>query len=240
MLKIHGHPGGHARASGILRAALPLCAVLLLAGYSIGALLPWTEVGLGGKCAIIATAALLIFIFAAITGRRIDSFFKGASGEVEVAYALARLPDDYEVFHGVDLSKSHGGLKTHDFDHVVLAPSGIFVVETKNWTGTLTFKDSKIQIDGISPARPPVAQVLGEAEALSKWLSEKLNDTVPVYPVLCFVGDTLPDDAPVELEGVRLCRENTVVNSIVSRAGDFTIYPAVIRERLAALLRERT
>lgn len=237
-MKIHGHPGGRARASGILRAALPLCAVLLLAGYSIGALLPLPGVGLGGKSAIVATASLLTFVFAALTVRRIDSFFKGASGEVDVAYALARLPDDYEVFHGVDLTMSPGGLKTHDFDHVVLAPFGVFVIETKNWTGTLTFKNEQIQINGISPARPPVAQATGEAEALSKWLFEKLHDVIPVRPILCFTGDTLPADAPVELGGIRLCRDETIVNSIVSRAGEFPVYPLALRERISSLLRE--
>ena len=163
---IFGQPGSRARASGLLQAALPLCAVLLLCGYAIGALLPWPEVDIVWKCALIVTLAIAILIATFFTGRRIDAFFKGASGEVAIAYVLARLPGGYTVFHGVDISARRGLLRTHDFDHVVLTPAGLVVVETKNWRGRLTFRDGAIQIDGITPQRPPVAQVAAEAAAL--------------------------------------------------------------------------
>ena len=233
---IFGQPGSRARASGLLQAALPLCAVLLLSGYAIGVLFPWTSASAAWKSVLVVAAAFAILAATAYTRRRIDAFFKGASGEVAVAYVLARLPGGYAVFHGVDIARKGSPFKTHDFDHVVLTPSGLVVVETKNWRGHLTFKDGAIQIDGITPQRPPVAQVAAEAEALADWLSGKTPEQVPVRPLLCFAGDPLPEDAPADLGGVRLCGPGTLVDAIVAGAAGASPLPPATRERITRAL----
>ena len=232
---IYGQPGSRARASGILQASLPLCAVLLLSGYAIGALLPWPEIGIAWKCVLVGVAAAAILVATVFTERRIDSFFKGASGEVSIAYVLARLPAGYAVFHGVDVTRKGGPFRTHDFDHVVLTPSRLVVVETKNWRGRLTFDDGAIQIDGITPQRPPVAQVSAEASALSEWLAKNTPEQIPVIPLLCFAGDPLPAEAPAEIGGVRLCGPDTLVNVIVATADGNPLPPAT-RERITLAL----
>ncbi len=234
-----GQPGSRARASGIVQAALPLCAVLLLSGYAIGALLPWPEIGIAWKCVLVGVSAMAIMAATAFAGRRIDSFFKGANGEVAIAYVLARLPAGYAVFHGVDISRKGGLFRTHDFDHVVLAPAGLVVVETKNWRGKLTFRDGAIQIDGVTPRRPPVEQVAGEAAALSEWLAGRTPEPVQVVPVLCFAGDSLPDGAPAEIGGVRICDPSTLVNAVVASFADAMPLPPATRERISLALREQ-
>ena len=50
---IFGQPGSRARASGLLQAALPLCAVLLLSGYAIGVLFPWTSASAAWKSVLV-------------------------------------------------------------------------------------------------------------------------------------------------------------------------------------------
>ena len=234
-VNFYGQPGSRARASGVLQAALPLCAVLLLGGYAIGALLPWPEIGIAWKCVLVLVAAVAIFVATVFTGRRIDAFFKGARGEVAIAYVLARLPGGYSVFNGVDISDKGGPFRTHDFDHVVLTPTGLVVVETKNWRGRLTFDDGAIQIDGITPQRPPVVQVASGAAALSEWLTGKTPEQIPVLPFLCFAGDPLPADAPVEIGGVRICDPDTLVAAIVA-ASDATPLPPATRERITMAL----
>ena len=236
---IFGQPGSRARTSGLLQAALPLCAVLLLGGYALGVLFPWASASMAWKCALVVAAAFAILAATAYTRRRIDAFFKGASGEVAIAYVLARLPGGYAVFHGVDIARKGGPLRTHDLDHVVLAPAGLVDVETKNWHGRLTFEGGAIQIDGLTPQRPPVAQVSAEAAALADWLADKTPEPVPVRPVLCFAGDPLPADAPVELGGVRICDPATLVDAIVSGAADASPLPSATRERISLALREQ-
>lgn len=58
----------------------------------------------------------------------------GLRGERQVAKFLASsLSDDYYLLNGVYLRNGGG-----DIDHIVLAPGGVFVLETKNWSGSIT------------------------------------------------------------------------------------------------------
>ncbi len=56
------------------------------------------------------------------------------TGEQQVAKLLSsKLSDDYFLVNGLSLRNGGG-----DIDHIVLGPSGIFVLETKNWNGDIT------------------------------------------------------------------------------------------------------
>jgi hypothetical protein len=66
--------------------------------------------------------------------RKYRIYNAGWAGEKQVAKLLnSKLSDDYFLIN--DLYLHNGG---GDIDHVVLAPSGIFVLETKNWSGDIT------------------------------------------------------------------------------------------------------
>ena len=66
--------------------------------------------------------------------RKYRIYNAGWEGEKQVAKLLSsKLSDDYLLIN--DLYLHNGG---GDIDHVVLAPSGIFVLETKNWSGDIT------------------------------------------------------------------------------------------------------
>ena len=58
----------------------------------------------------------------------------GWQGEKSVAKLLSKtLSDDYYLINDVYLHDGGG-----DIDHIVLAPNGVFVLETKNWSGKIT------------------------------------------------------------------------------------------------------
>ncbi len=69
-----------------------------------------------------------------------QTWLSGARGEREVEGALAELPDAFVVINDVSLLlapplKSKEGLRFRcQADHVVIGPSGVFNVETKNWS----------------------------------------------------------------------------------------------------------
>lgn len=66
--------------------------------------------------------------------------FKGATGEVEVVGHLEKLSDNFHVFndHTVESKKwieiKGTKRKTAQLDHVVVGPTGVYVIETKNWS----------------------------------------------------------------------------------------------------------
>ncbi len=66
--------------------------------------------------------------------RRYRVFSGGRLGEKQVADLLqSSLSDDYYLINDLYLQGGGG-----DIDHVVLAPNGVFVLETKNWSGNIT------------------------------------------------------------------------------------------------------
>ena len=62
--------------------------------------------------------------------RRRLSFTKGAVGENAVAKALTALPEEFYIIN--DLATPFGNL-----DHVVVGPTGVFVLDAKAWRGTV-------------------------------------------------------------------------------------------------------
>ncbi|MHC9511018.1 nuclease-related domain-containing protein [Kangiella sp. M94] len=60
-------------------------------------------------------------------------YFKGKVGERRVKSASSRLdPTKYTIFHDVTLPTSDG---TTQIDHIIISRKGIFVIETKNYSG---------------------------------------------------------------------------------------------------------
>lgn len=60
--------------------------------------------------------------------------FKGMIGESSVRHKLSKLdPKQYKVLHDLIIQRADG--KTSQIDHVVISRYGVFVIETKNYTG---------------------------------------------------------------------------------------------------------
>ena len=72
-----------------------------------------------------------------------SAWFKGAFGEWVVGRKLARLPEGYVVLNDVYLPLADG--TTTQIDHIVVSRYGIFVVETKNYSGWI-FADEKSKV----------------------------------------------------------------------------------------------
>jgi hypothetical protein len=66
--------------------------------------------------------------------RRYRIYNGGWTGEKQVTTLLSsKLSDDYLLLNDLHLQNGGG-----DIDHIVLAPSGVYVLETKNWSGNIS------------------------------------------------------------------------------------------------------
>lgn len=77
-------------------------------------------------------ASLLIY---GLSARERSILVSGVAGERHIRELLARLPDQYTVVSNLWIH--HQG-QASELDHVVVGPTGLYVVETKNHNGRIT------------------------------------------------------------------------------------------------------
>ncbi len=88
--------------------------------------------------------------------RKYKSLFYGAEGEEKVSRELSRLPDTYTVINDYRLEfpqpiydrNNDDRIYSIQIDHVVVGPTGLYLVETKNWS-----RDSVENTELFSPIR---------------------------------------------------------------------------------------
>jgi len=185
---VHGTPGEGARAIGVIKGLAPLLVSIFLFGLFSGIILPMAA---GGVVVCGFAVIFLVMLWLAYHScSRMESYFKGARGEEIVAVWLASLPHDYHVFHDVEFAGSRGT----PLDHLVVGPGGIFVIETKFWSGRVTSDGGSLLVDGIEPSRSPVNQVMAEVKVLKAFFAVKMSEVPLVTAVVCFAGGTLELD----------------------------------------------
>ena len=106
---------------------------------------------------------------------QVNSSIYGAIGEQLVVKELERLPDDYILINDFKCSfnnpiyhpQGKSNINSIQIDHLLITPSGIFLIETKNW--------SEHSINNLS-LRSPVEQVKRTNFALFKILAGEISN----------------------------------------------------------------
>lgn len=207
---VHGVPGERARATGVVRAIWPLLVSVFLCGIVLGAVVPRIGLGLAGVGFL---AAGVFLVWAVRDGLRdLEGYFKGARGEEIVAALLATLPSGYHVFHDVAIGESGG------IDHVVIGPNGLFVIETKCWSGQVTLEGGNVLFNGTLPSRSPIEQVRSSAYALTVFLSKRMEPVPVCRSIICFASNTLGGNVQKQDDTV-LCNATVLLPLITTPAG---------------------
>jgi hypothetical protein len=75
-----------------------------------------------------------------------------------------------------------------DIDAIVIGPSGVFTVETKNWNGKVEVRNDRLFVGNVDRTWV-VAQIYREALAVQVTLGDELTaHRVTVTPILCAIG----------------------------------------------------
>ncbi|MEI6891044.1 MAG: nuclease-related domain-containing protein [Pontiella sp.] len=196
---VYGSPGEAPRVLGLLRAFWPLLVICFLTGYLLRAWCSKPELSVSAVGVLFFLLAVASAMLLAWGDRRLGNYLKGAKGEEWVAHELAFLSSEYTVFNGLQL----GGGK-ENFDHIIVGPAGLFVVETKNWKGSVEFREGKLYAGGKEPSRPPLKQVKAATAELISFMDEVGCGDVLVHSVLCFLGTQLPEEI-MNVNGVVVC-----------------------------------
>jgi hypothetical protein len=113
--------------------------------------------------------------------RRADLFEQGAAGEDATAAVLQTLLPEWHAIHDVRWP----GRRLANVDHVLLGPGGIFVIDSKNWSGRISISDGHLRQNGRSREKS-VSSAADAALAISELVGPH---AAHVHPVLCFTGE---------------------------------------------------
>jgi len=108
-----------------------------------------------------------------------DRWARGAAGEQATAALLSRLaPSRWTVLHDLAVPGSRANI-----DHLVIGPTGLWVVDTKAFRGHVKVRWGRARVGGIPLS---TAAVRWEAEVVTDRLA------VPARPVIALHGRALP------------------------------------------------
>jgi hypothetical protein len=200
------------------RAPLVAAASLVAGALAAQAGLPATgQVGL-------AVAALVGWRLRFRPSNQARAWQRGAAGEQQTARLLDRLGrDGYMIFHDLAMPHSPANL-----DHLVLGPSGVFVIDSKQWTGHVHQSSDGLIWHNNYRLDRTLATVRWQAETLGRLLG------VPVAPLVCVHG--------AHIQGGGLRAQGVAVvpaTRLRSALGHDPVLSEVNIERLAATTRMR-
>lgn len=113
----------------------------------------------------------------------------GIRGEQHVAATLEQLPGNYHIIHGVDITAQNGG--NEDIDHLVIGPSGIIMIDAKNWGGVIEIDEHGLWRDGVHDS-----SLIEAAKRRAQTLADYLGYSDPIRAIVCFTRpNALPESA---------------------------------------------
>jgi hypothetical protein len=156
--------------------------------------------------------------------RSAEHYDRGAQGEEATAEALSALPsDEWRVFHDVRWP----GRSRANIDHVLVGPQGVFVVDTKAWSGHVEVDSGVLRQNRVRRTKA-VTGVTSAADAVVALVPTL--DPEMVKPVLCLVR---PEPLFGWVEEVMVCSSENIVTLLTSRAR--VLGPADVRSAAMAL-----
>lgn len=102
---------------------------------------------------------------------------KGGIGEYKIDVQLSQLPEEYKYLNDLVIKNPRSVSGYSQIDHIVISPYGIFVIETKNYQGTIYGgKNRKTWlINGKFKMLNPIIQNYGHIEALKRYVDKRLE-----------------------------------------------------------------
>lgn len=132
---------------------------------------------------------------------------RGQKGEQMVIEELNNLKDYHHLLNNITFTNKKSEM-THQIDHILIHPRGVFVIETKNYYGEISYNDitqewfKKVD-DKIIKIASPIKQNVGHAVTLFHVLNEKYK----ILPVEVFIQNNapyFPDDNVINLKDLLL------------------------------------
>lgn len=144
----------------------------------------------------VAVSAIIgIFAYSTFISKKLNPLVLGIIGEKKVGDNLLRLEwRGCRVIHDIQRDRSN-------IDHLVIAPGGLFVIETKyrskkgNGQNEVRFDGDALTINGLPDLGNAKGQVCEAANYITTTI-KALGEKAPVTPIICFPGWWVESVAP--------------------------------------------
>lgn len=115
---------------------------------------------------------------------------RGEKGEEKVINALTDIKEHHHLLNNIVIVNPHSGM-SHQIDHILIHPHGLFVIETKNYYGDISYAGNNwyVSIRGNKKKIPnPLLQNKSHAVELYRALGGKYK----IIPIEVFVKNNAP------------------------------------------------
>ena len=115
---------------------------------------------------------------------------RGQKGEEQVIKTLDGIKEYHHLLNNITLVNYSSGM-SHQIDHILIHPHGLFVIETKNYYGDISYKNKTwiVSVKGTSKkVNDPLLQNKSHAIELYKALKGKYK----IIPLVVFVKNNAP------------------------------------------------
>lgn len=168
---------------------------------------------LAGMLTVGLGIGFLVAVIKASTGKEgkeietvITRAVRGAGAEEKISEILKELSKEYAVFN--DFPCPMGNI-----DHIVVGPTGVFVIETKSHSGEITLSsEGELLRDGKPLEKDFLKQVLGQCFWLKEKLSERGIKVSYINSVVVFTQAFVKVYRPVK--GVQVVNKKWLLNCI--------------------------
>jgi hypothetical protein len=201
----------------------PLVAAAGLTGSALA-----TQVGLARPLPAVAGLAAAVLVgwrLRFCPSEQARAWQRGARGERQTARLLDRLGrDGYQVFHDLAMPGSPANV-----DHLVVGPSGVFVIDSKLWTGSVQQSADGLLWHNHYRLDRVLATIRWQALTLGQLLG------IPVAPLLC-VHDAHVQGGGLRARGVAIVPATLLRSALgyeqVLADADVELYAATAKARL--------
>lgn len=159
---------------------------------------------------------------------------RGLQGEKKVKTQLVKFKEYHKVLNDITFVVGKNEM-SHQIDHILIHPHGVFVIETKNYYGEIISdtNDSfwlKIINGTATRISNPIKQNKGHARVINTLLKGKYE----VIPVVVFVKNNAPyveDDNVINMKDLRLMVESHPYQKLLEKEDIDFIYKTLKGEK---------
>ena len=164
-------------------------------------------------------------------GKRIKHARKGKRGEEFIGSILEKLPDNYTVIH--DIETPYGNV-----DHIVVGPTGVFVIETKSHHGRITERNGLLLRNNKPLEKNFIKQVLDNTFYIKEKIKESVGIEAYVKALLVFTNAYV--DIKREIANVKIINKSFLLKAIKNSRTSLTDEQINSVEELLLKLKEQS